>query len=137
MSESTSENGNKLVRKLTEEEVKARGPFTSKEEADAHKAVAEARKWKLHCVTADDGTSFYSWARHEDTALLFVAKEKKGWTSVEVEKVDKSKVAAGLAALSEEERAALLESMGYAPAKGKGKGGKGLFKPEGPYGDNK
>jgi hypothetical protein len=107
--------------------------FASEEEA--RKAGPVLATQKLFAMQAE-GTTVYCWGRGAWQAYMSVA-ESRGWKVTRTDKpVSRDALAAGLAALSPEERAALLAQFAPTPAPSKTttkKGGKGLFKPESPY----
>jgi hypothetical protein len=109
--------------------------------AEARAADVPGKRRRLAAVTRGDGTVVYTWGRSKWHALGAAAADA-GWTSEWLDKaLGKDVLAAGLAALSPEDRAILIAQF-VPPTGGKrGNGGNGkgkeLFGQEGPYGGDK
>jgi hypothetical protein len=117
----SSTNSTKAPKKLSPEEIAAKGPHGSLELANQHAETARARNWKLFVVTDEQGTSCYTFASNDGYGLTTVVKAR-GWSVSEVERAEPSKVKTLLDSLSPEERAELLAL--YAPAPQEPKGNK-------------
>jgi hypothetical protein len=133
---------------------------TAEEARAAGKAAGCSKDWSVWTVARPGLEPVSMWASGKNQALARAA-EAAGYVATKADKpVDRDQLAAGLAALSPEERSALLaayipaaggaagtgmgtegEAGGAAPAKPKSKGGKGraaaagMFPAEGPYAD--
>jgi hypothetical protein len=71
--------------------------------------------------TGPGGAHIFVWTRHPAQAYI-VAAQSRGWQTAPVDKVpNKEALAAGLAALSDEDRAILIARYMPAPAAGKSK----------------
>jgi hypothetical protein len=93
--------------------------FATADEARAAGRLQNCEKWGLFEVTTPDGAAVFFWAPGVGRALRDGAAHL-GVKATQLDKpVNKEAVAASLAAMSPEERAALLEA--YLPAKGKRK----------------
>src|SRR4051794_20516423 len=101
MSDTTETNGAEGTKKVS-----TKGPFATLDEARADKP--ESDKTKLFTVTAPDGSVSYAWSDGVHGAIRCVAKAHGYTASLTDKVVNKSQLAAGLAALSPEERAELL-----------------------------
>jgi hypothetical protein len=99
--------------------------YATLEEARANRPEGK-ENWWLWQITDPAGEHRWTWAPHGERAMWHVV-EADDWTVIDVESVpSKAEVAAQIAALSPEDRAALLArylpaASAPAPAKGKGK----------------
>jgi hypothetical protein len=91
-----------------------RGPFASAEQARA--AKPDNPHYQLLRVTGPEGPSVFFWARGHADALAAQARVLGYRASLAGKPPDKAKLAAQLAELSPEDRAALLAQLGGAPA---------------------
>lgn len=83
-----------------------KGPFTTPEEAEAVRPACKA--YQLFTVTGPDGATCLAWARDIPRACAVMA-QAHGYTAVRHGKtVAKADVAAALAKMTPEERAAIL-----------------------------
>jgi hypothetical protein len=90
-----------------------RRTFATAEEARAAGRVVATQQ--LYRVGTGDGAPVYLWARHAAQAFM-VAALSRGWVAAPVDKVpDKATLAAGLAALTPEDRAILIRQFVPAP----------------------
>jgi len=108
-----------------------RKAFTSLD--DARKLTPPSDRFKIFVVTSPEGKKFYTWSDGYVGALNNVCREY-GWTTTTTDKpVTKDSLAAGLASLTPEDRAALIAQFvpaANAPASPTPPAGKGKGKPK-------
>jgi hypothetical protein len=101
--------------------------FATAAEAREAGRLEGCEKWKLYTVRGDGGRTWAMWSNGAGNALARAAAAAGFVATRADEPVSKDQLAAGLAALSDEERAVLIAQ--YVPAAKPAKPGKGKGQP--------